>query len=57
MARSGRSDICVATAMANRTQLRTEHLIGPLANTTLIRTQINAEMSFQETLIACATKS
>jgi len=50
MARSGRNDICVATPMANRTQLRTERVIGPLANTTLIRTRINADMSFEEAL-------
>ena len=29
LARSGRKDICVATAMANRSQLRTERVIGP----------------------------
>jgi amino acid adenylation domain-containing protein len=50
MARSGRNDICVATPMANRSQLRTESVIGPLANTTLIRTRINADMSFEEAL-------
>ena len=35
LAQTGRTDICVATAMANRSQQRTEHLIGPLENTTL----------------------
>jgi amino acid adenylation domain-containing protein len=50
LARSGRNDICVATPMANRSQLRTESVIGPLANTTLIRTRINADMSFEEAL-------
>jgi len=50
LARSGRNDICVATAMANRSQLRTERLIGPLENTTLIRTRIDADLSFQEAL-------
>jgi Condensation domain len=50
LARSGRNDICVATAMANRSQLRTEGLIGPLENTTLIRTRIDADLSFQEAL-------
>ena len=30
LARSGRNDICVATAMANRSQLRTERVIGPV---------------------------
>jgi acyl carrier protein len=50
LARSERNDICVATAMANRSQLMTERMIGPLANTTLIRTQIDADLSFQEAL-------
>ncbi|WP_311966800.1 AMP-binding protein [Bradyrhizobium australiense] len=48
--RSGRGDLCVATLMANRSRLRTERLIGPLANTTLIRTQIDADMTFSEAL-------
>jgi acyl-CoA synthetase (AMP-forming)/AMP-acid ligase II/acyl carrier protein/NRPS condensation-like uncharacterized protein len=48
--RSGRNDICVATAMANRSHLRTEGVIGPVANTTLIRTRIEADLSFQEAL-------
>jgi acyl-CoA synthetase (AMP-forming)/AMP-acid ligase II/aryl carrier-like protein len=48
--RSGRNDLCVATMMANRSQSGTERVIGPFANTTLIRTQINADLSFQEAL-------
>lgn len=48
--RSGRNDICVATLMANRSQLRTERVIGPFANTTLIRTQIDADLTFSEAL-------
>ena len=48
--RNGRNDICVATSMANRSQMRTERLIGPLQNTALIRTRIDADMSFQEAL-------
>ena len=48
--RSGRTDICVATLMANRSQLRTERVIGPFANTTLIRTQIDADLTFSEAL-------
>jgi acyl-CoA synthetase (AMP-forming)/AMP-acid ligase II/acyl carrier protein len=48
--RSGRNDICVATMMANRSQTGTEGVIGPLANTTLIRTRIDADMTFQEAL-------
>ncbi|KGT76054.1 thioester reductase [Bradyrhizobium japonicum] len=50
LARTGRKDICVATAMANRSQLRTERIIGPLVNMTLIRTRIDADLSFQEAL-------
>lgn len=56
MARSGRDDICVATPMANRSRLTTEHVIGLLSNTTLIRTQINADMSFEEAL-SCVRNS
>src|SRR5262249_30021662 len=41
---------CVATAMANRSQPTTERMIGPLANTTLIRTRIDTGLSFQEAL-------
>lgn len=48
--RSGRTDICVATLMANRAQLGRERVIGPFANTTLIRTQIDADLTFSETL-------
>ena len=50
LVRTGRTDICVATAMANRTQQSTEHLIGPLENTTLIRTELHLELSFREAL-------
>jgi len=50
LARSGRNDICVATAMANRSDLRTERLIGPLENTTLIRTRLDLDLPFQEAL-------
>jgi non-ribosomal peptide synthetase component F len=48
--RTGRNDICVATMMANRSQLGTERVIGPFANTTLVRIRINADLSFQEAL-------
>jgi non-ribosomal peptide synthetase component F len=50
LARSGRNDVCVATAMANRSQLRTERVIGPLVNTTLIRTRIDEDLPFEEAL-------
>jgi acyl-CoA synthetase (AMP-forming)/AMP-acid ligase II/acyl carrier protein len=48
--RSGRDDICVATLMANRSQLGRERVIGPFANTTLIRTKIDPNLTFGEAL-------
>jgi acyl-CoA synthetase (AMP-forming)/AMP-acid ligase II/acyl carrier protein len=48
--RSGRYDICVATAMANRAQLSTESVIGPFANTAIIRTRIDADLTFRQAL-------
>jgi acyl-CoA synthetase (AMP-forming)/AMP-acid ligase II len=50
LARSGRNDICVATSMANRSQLNTERVIGLFENTTLIRTRIDADLSFRQAL-------
>jgi acyl-CoA synthetase (AMP-forming)/AMP-acid ligase II/acyl carrier protein len=50
LARSGRNDICVATTVANRSQPRLERLIGPVANTAIIRTRIDADLSFEEAL-------
>jgi non-ribosomal peptide synthetase component F len=50
LARTGCSDICVATAMANRTQQWTERVIGPMENTTLIRTRMDSDLSFREAL-------
>jgi acyl carrier protein len=50
MARSGRKDICIATAMANRSLQNTEAVIGPFENTVLIRTQVDPDLSFVETL-------
>jgi hypothetical protein len=48
--RTGRNDICVSTMMANRSRVSTERVIGPFANTTLIRTRIDADLTFQEAL-------
>ena len=48
--RSRRNDICVATAMANRAHLSAEGVIGPFANTAIIRTRIDADLTFRETL-------
>ena len=50
LARTGRSDICVATAMANRSQQWTERVIGPMENTTIIRTRMDSDLSFREAL-------
>jgi non-ribosomal peptide synthetase component F len=50
LARSGHNDICAATAMANRSRSRTERAIGPFENTTIIRTRIDADLSFREAL-------
>jgi acyl-CoA synthetase (AMP-forming)/AMP-acid ligase II/aryl carrier-like protein/NRPS condensation-like uncharacterized protein len=50
MLRSGRSDICVATMMANRSRAGTERVIGPFANTAVIRTRVDAELNFEEAL-------
>ena len=47
-AQTGRGDVCVATAMANRAHHWTERVIGPMENTTLIRTQIESDLSFRE---------
>jgi len=50
LARGSRNDICVATAMANRSQLGTERMIGPVANTVLICTRLDRDLSFQQAL-------
>ena len=50
LARTGRKDICVATAMANRSQPGTDRVIGPFENTTIIRTSMDLNLSFQEAL-------
>jgi amino acid adenylation domain-containing protein len=50
LSRTGRGDICIGTAMANRSQEWTEGIIGPLENTTLIRTRMNLDLSFREAL-------
>jgi len=48
--RNARDDICVATAMSNRVQPGTQNVIGPFANTAIIRTRIDADLSFYEVL-------
>src|SRR3569832_2618282 len=50
MARTGRTDISIATAMAKRTQPDTEGIIGPFENTVIVRSQITPELSFAQGL-------
>lgn len=50
MIRSGHSDLCIATTMANRSQPQTEGVIGPFTNTVLIRTRLGPDLSFKEAL-------
>jgi non-ribosomal peptide synthetase component F len=50
LARNGRGDICIATIMANRSELWTERVVGPFENTTLIRTRLDPDLSFKESL-------
>ncbi|MEN3287629.1 MAG: hypothetical protein V7634_1929, partial [Bradyrhizobium sp.] len=50
LGRNARRDICIATIMANRTELWTEGVVGPLENTTLIRTRLDPDLSFREAL-------
>ncbi|MFK4505390.1 amino acid adenylation domain-containing protein [Bradyrhizobium daqingense] len=50
LARTGRTDIAVATAMANRAQPDTDRIIGPFENTVIIRTMLTPEVSFAQAL-------
>jgi len=50
LAWNGRRDMCIATIMANRTELWTEGLIGPFENTTLIRTRLDPDITFRAAL-------
>ena len=45
---SQQQDVAVGTAVANRTRLETEELIGFLVNTLVLRSHIGVAMSFQE---------
>ncbi|WP_454650566.1 amino acid adenylation domain-containing protein [Bradyrhizobium liaoningense] len=51
LARTGRTDITVATAMANRAQPDTDRIIGPFENTVIVRTTITPELSFAQALV------
>jgi Condensation domain len=50
LAQNGRNDICVATAMANRAQEKTERVVGLLENTTIVRTRLDLDLSFAQAL-------
>ncbi len=50
LAQSGRNDISVATAMANRAQPDTDRIVGPFENTVIVRTRITPELSFAQAL-------
>ncbi|MDE5446602.1 amino acid adenylation domain-containing protein, partial [Bradyrhizobium sp. CSA207] len=50
LARTGRTDISVATAMANRSQPDTDRIVGPFENTVIVRTQITQDLSFAQAL-------
>jgi amino acid adenylation domain-containing protein len=47
---SGQYDICVGTAVANRTQRATEELIGFFVNTLVLRSRLDDEMSYRQLL-------
>ncbi|SEO02454.1 non-ribosomal peptide synthetase [Bradyrhizobium sp. OK095] len=51
LARTGRSDIAVATAMANRAQPDTDRIVGPFENTVIVRTTITPDLSFAQALV------
>ena len=48
LARTGCEDICVATAMANRSRPGTDRVIGQFENTTIIRTSMDPNLPFRE---------
>ncbi|MGJ4946786.1 amino acid adenylation domain-containing protein [Bradyrhizobium sp. HKCCYLS20291] len=48
--RTGRRDVCVGTTMANRVERWTERIVGPVENTTIIRSQLDADLSFRDIL-------
>ncbi|MBB4372446.1 amino acid adenylation domain-containing protein [Bradyrhizobium sp. cir1] len=50
LAQTGRTDISVATAMANRAQPDTDRIVGPFENTVIVRTTITPDLSFAQAL-------
>ncbi|EIG61459.1 MULTISPECIES: non-ribosomal peptide synthetase [unclassified Bradyrhizobium] len=51
LARTGRHDISIATAMANRAQPDTDRIVGPFENTVIVRTKITPELSFVQAVV------
>jgi len=49
-ARLGENDLCVATNVANRNRAGAEGLIGPLANTVVLRTHLDGDPTARELL-------
>ncbi|WP_237276457.1 non-ribosomal peptide synthetase, partial [Tenacibaculum ovolyticum] len=47
---SGQDDICVGTPIANRTQAELEDIVGFFVNTLALRSNLNKNASFKETL-------
>lgn len=47
---SGQSDVAVGVPIANRHWLDSEHLLGTLVNTLVLRTQISGQLTFRELL-------
>jgi hypothetical protein len=47
---AGADDLCVATNVANRNRAGTERLIGPLANTVILRTDLAGDPTAREVL-------
>ncbi|QOZ54872.1 non-ribosomal peptide synthetase [Bradyrhizobium sp. CCBAU 53338] len=50
LAQTGRTDISIATAMANRAQPDTERIVGPFENTVIVRSRITPDLSFMQGL-------
>jgi hypothetical protein len=50
LARTGRTDISVATAMANRAQPDTDRIVGPFENTVIVRSRVTPDLSFTQAL-------
>jgi amino acid adenylation domain-containing protein len=50
LARTGRTDISIATAMANRAQPDTERIVGPFENTVIVRSRITPDLTFTQAL-------